>query len=198
MSMQNFDELKNIWQKTSSDLPSVQEVLLSVEKARKKMMRKNLLAIIVLTFTFIFIVFIALHYEFKLWTTHTGIILTLIAICLGVMFNTSLAKLLMKKSDGTLSNTEYLEQLKEIRTRQRFIQSKGITAYFILLTFGILLYMYEFAIRDLGFGIIAYSITLAWIAFNWFYTRKKTIAKQDKQINEQIESIEKLIHSINN
>lgn len=193
--MQNFDELKNLWQKTEgANLPSAEEIIREVEKSRKKMMRKTVLAIIALALTFFFIVFIGFYYDFELWTTNTGIIITLISICMGIVFNTGLAKLLLKKADGTLDNTKYLDQLKEIRTKQRFIQSKGITAYFILLTIGILLYMYEFAIRDLTFGAIAYSITLTWIAFNWLYLRKKAIRKHEKEINTQISMIEKLIN----
>jgi uncharacterized membrane protein YciS (DUF1049 family) len=58
--------------------------------------------------------------------------------------------------------------------------------------------MYEFAARDLTFGIVAYGITLAWIAFNWFYLRKKSILKHEKEINEQISSLEKLMNNIGN
>jgi hypothetical protein len=199
MNMQNFDDIKNIWQQTSDkNLPSVKEILLQVEKLRKKMIRKNILGALTLVFTFLFISFIGCHYDFKLWTTKAGIIIALVSIVIGIIFNTRLVKLLLKQSDPTLDNNSYLHQLMTFRTNQRFIQTTGISLYFILLTVGILLYMYEFAVRDLVFGIISYSTTLGWIAFNWFYVRKKSIAKQEKEINEQIENIEKLISNIGN
>ena len=196
--MEKFDDIKNIWQKTPADLPSSAEIIADIERSRKKMMRKSMLGVITLLLTFIFISFIGFYYDFELWTTKAGIIITLISICLGVFFTGGMAKLLIKKADDTLDNTSYLEKLKELQLKQRFFQTTGITIYFILLTAGILLYMYEFAARDLTFGAIAYSITLAWIAFNWFYLRKRTIAKQEKVINEQIERIERLIKGINN
>jgi hypothetical protein len=195
--MENFDELKNLWQLKKSELPSAATILAESENARKKMLFKNVFAMILLVGTFIFITFIAFHYQFEMWTTIAGIIITLIAICVGILFNTSLIQLLLKKADDTLNNTSYLNQLKKIRAKQIFIHTKGITWYFVLLTTGILLYMVEFAKRDLIFGISVYAITLAWIAFNWFYLRKKTIDKQSNNIHKQIERIEKLIETIN-
>lgn len=191
--MQNFDELKNVWQNTNSDLPSAEVILMENERSRKKMIRKSIFGIITLGLTFCFITYIGFHYDFELLTTKAGIIITLISICLGIFFNTSLVKLLIKKLDALVDNQNYLNQLKEIRTKQRQIQTTGISVYFLLLTLGIMLYMYEFAKRDLTFGVIAYSLTLAWIAFNWFYLRKRMIKKQQAEINKQIDNIEKLM-----
>lgn len=195
--MQNFDDIKNLWQQADDEtLPSAKEILLHVERVRKKMMRKNIFSIIALAITFLFISLIAYNYDFKRWTTGAGIILTLISIVLGIIFNTQLTKLLLKKADSTLDNKSFLHQMILFRTNQRLIQTKGLSLYFIFLSFGILLYTYEFAARDLTFGIIVYSITFTWFAFNWFYLRKKAIAKQENEINKQIENLENLINNI--
>ena len=63
--------------------------------------------------------------------------------------------------------------------KQRVIQTKGLSVYFIILTAGLMLYEIEFAVRDLTFGLIFYSLTLGWMAFVWFILRKRTIAKQE-------------------
>ena len=197
--MQNFDELKNIWQQADPiALPSAKDILQEAEKAHRKIKAKIITGIVTLTFTFIYICFIAWYYNFDCITTKIGIILTLLAVVTGIVFNTQLASLLSKKADTTLDNNHYLGQLILFRNRQRFIQTKGISLYFVLLTVGILLYMYEFASRDFTFGVIVYSITLGWIVFSWFFLRKKAIAKQGKLINEQIARIESLLSSIKN
>jgi hypothetical protein len=196
--MQNFDELKNLWQTTKNDLPSAKEILAQIDTVRKKMIRKNIFGITLLSLTFIFIIWIGIHYDFEMITTKIGILITLISIIIGIVFNTRLANMLLKQGDPTLDNNHYLQQLIEFRNQQRRIQTKGISLYFILLTSGLMLYMYEFAARDLKSGITAYSITLGWIAFNWFYIRKKTIAKHEKEINGQIENIEKLMTTFKN
>jgi hypothetical protein len=192
--MENFDGLKDLWQKGPDNdiLPTAKEIFKQIEKNRKKMLRKNIFLILILLFTFAFIFWIGLHYEFGMPGTYIGIIITLIAIVTGIVFNTRLTSLLMKQSDPTLSNNSYLQELIKYRNRQRIVHTKGITLYFILLTTGILLYMYEFAVRDFIFGLTAYSLTLAWIAFNWFYLRKKTISKQENLINKQIKALEDL------
>lgn len=192
--MDNFNELKSLWQQTESKrLPSAADLVLAVEQTRKKMLLKNILGGVSLSLTFFIIAFIGLYYDFQLWTTRIGIMITLLSICLGIFFNSSLAKLLLKKPSAIADNKSYLDQLKQIRKKQHQYQTTGISAYFLLLSLGIYLYMYEFARRDVMFGIIIYSVTTAWFAFNWFYTRKKAIAKQELQINMQIETIEKLM-----
>ena len=194
MHMQNFDDLKDLWQQSEGNkkLPSAKEILTNVETNRKKMLRKNIFLILTLLFTFVFILWIGFHYEFQMVSTRIGIIITLFAIICGITFNTRLMGSLIKASDPTLSNNAYLEQMINYRNRQRAIQTRGIAFYFILLTIGIVLYMYEFAARNLAFGVIVYTLTLGWIAFNWFYLRKKAISKQEKKINEQIHALENL------
>jgi accessory gene regulator protein AgrB len=198
--MKNFDDIKSLWDQSgkSNELPTVKEIILKIKSTKRKMIRRTVLGSVILLFTFIFITWVGLHYDFNFITTRVGIIIILIAIVLGIVFNTRLFTLLAKQNDPTLNNNVFLEQLIKFRKRQRSIQTKGISVYFILLTTGITLYMYEFAARDLTFGIIAYSITLAWIAFNWFYLRKKSILKHEKEINEQISNLEKLMNNIEN
>ena len=136
-----------------------------------------------------------MRYDYKIITTEIGIIITLIAIVVGIVFNSKLTNLLFKQNDPTLDNNTFLQQLINFRTQQRSIMTRGISIYFILLTSGIMLYMYEFAIRDLKFGIISYTLTLAWLAFNWFYIRKRSIAKHEREINKQIAGIENIINN---
>lgn len=197
MNMQNFEDLKGLWQQSENEnVPSAKEILSKVESNRKKILFKNISLIGILLFTFGFILWIGLHYDFELATTRIGIIITLIAIMIGIIFNTGSISSLIKQSDPTLNNNSYLVQMINYRNNQRRIQTKGMVLYFILLTVGMILYLYEFALRSLTFGIIAYSITLGWIAFNWFYVRKRTIAKQEKEINEQIRALESLVNKM--
>jgi hypothetical protein len=44
----------------------------------------------------------------------------------------------------------------------------------------------------LGSGMLAYVVTFAWIAFNWFYLRPKTIKKQQGKLNELINKFEEI------
>ena len=43
-----------------------------------------------------------------------------------------------------------------------------------------------------GAAILTYTVTLAWIAFNWFYLRPKTIKKQQGKLDELINKFEEI------
>jgi len=194
--MQSFDELKNLWQAADARVPDVEAIRAAARRSHRAMLWRNVAGAVLLAGTFAFILFIALHYHFEHISTNTGIVITLIAIIGGIVFNSKLALMLMKQSSLSLDNAAYLAQLVRFRTTQRRIQSAGLSAYFILLTLGIALYMGEFALRSWLFGLISYSLVLAWMAFNWFYIRRRAIAKQEKAINAQIENIEKLMRGL--
>ena len=60
-----------------------------------------------------------------------------------------------------------------------------LTAYFVLLSLGLCLYMYEYTFaRSWPTGIAAYVGLAGWIALNWFYFRPR-ILRKDKQRLEQ-------------
>lgn len=194
MRMKNFEEIKDLWNSTApqKDLPALSEIISKIESTRKKIMRKNLISTIILCLTFVFIVWISFKYDFEFLTTKIGLLMVLISIAFGIICNFKLINRLSEKIDITSDTNSYLQQMITFRNRQRVIQTKGMMIYFILLTSGLMLYEIEFAVRDLTFGIIYYAFTLGWMGFVWFYLRKKTIAKQEKQINDQISSLEKL------
>ena len=189
--MDNFNNIKDIWQSQSNaPVPTLGKIVEIAKKSRRQMIRKNVLAVIMMSATLAFIIFIGLHYEFQFITTKIGILLTIISVIGALVVNSQLLTIMPNNANNTTNNVAYMQQLILYRNKQRFFQTTGISIYFILLSAGIFLYMYEFAVRSLSFGIISYSITLAWIAFNWFYIRPKTIKKQEKKINELISQIE--------
>ena len=195
--MQNFENIKDLWQATSENtLPEAKEIILNIQKTRKKMIRRNIIGGTLLCLTFIYICFIGWYYHFEQWTTRAGIVITLFGIVMGVAFNSRLVQLLLKQNNLALDNKEYLQQLIHYRNTQRRIRTKGMALYYILLTVGIVLYMIEFAKRNIYFGIVAYAITLGWITFSWFYIIKKRKANHAKEIHEQIDNIERLIKGI--
>ena len=66
-----------------------------------------------------------------------------------------------------------------------------LNVYFILLLLGLALYMFEYTSRmTLLSGILAYSITGAWILFNWFYIRPRQIKKQQRKLDVVIARVE--------
>jgi hypothetical protein len=105
---------------------------------------------------------------------------------------------LFKKTNGAESNQEYLKTLLAIKEKQQFIQTTMLNLYFILLSTGIALYMYEYTSRMTTFwAVFTYGITGLWILWNGFYLRPRQIKKQQAKLNEIIRKFENIQSQLN-
>lgn len=185
-------DFKNIWKQQTSNKPNMEELLGKLKKFRNHNLRRLILTNIGLIATSLFILFIWYWYQPEMITTKIGIIMVILAM---VIFLFAYNKMFMVfyKIDQTQSNNEYLQSLYIVKSKQKFMQTTILNLYFIMLFLGIVLYMYEYTSRmTLGSGILAYTITFAWIAFNWFYLRPKAIKKQQGKLDELINKFEEI------
>lgn len=99
----------------------------------------------------------------------------------------------LKSNNYEMDTLHYLQQLLKLKAKQLFLQTTILNVYFILLSLGICLYMYEYTYRmTMLWATVIYGVTLSWIALNWFVFRPLTIRKQQKILNELIEKFEKI------
>ena len=193
--MNNFDDIKNLWQNQPGlTMPDVEAIKKAANKNRRQLVIKNAAGILALTGTVIFMAYGAATWQFQYITTKLGMGLIVIGIIGAIVLGSQMLQLILAPVDDTVNNQAYLQQLIQYRNKMRFFQTKGMYAYYFLLTTGFMLYLYEFYARNHMFGLKAYAITLGWIAFTWFYIKPRAIKKQEKKINDliiQIESISK-------
>lgn len=185
-------DFKNIWKQQTSNKPNLEELLGKLKKFRNQNLRKLILANVALITTSILIAFIWYIYQPQMITTKIGIVLVILAM---VIFLLAYNKMFMifYKIDQTQTNSEYLQSLYVVKSKQKWIETTILNLYFMMLFLGICLYMYEYTSRmSFGFGILTYAITWAWIAFNWFYLRPRTIKKQQRKLNELINKFEEI------
>lgn len=185
-------DFKNIWKQQTSNKPNLEELLGKLKKFRNQNLRRLIFANIGLITTSLLIIFIWYRYQPQMITTKIGIVLVILAM---VMFLFAYNKMFMVfyKIDQTQSNNEYLQSLYVIKSKQKFMQTTILNLYFIMLFLGIVFYMYEYTSRmTFSSGVLAYAVTLAWIAFNWFYLRPRTIKKQEGKLNELINKFEEI------
>jgi len=191
--MENFDDLKKLWQEAAPQpAVDVAEIIRNARKYRRKQVLGDIGKILLLVATAVFIGCIAYNYDSKMITTRIGEICVLVAITGFVVLNTGALRFIMKRADTDADVQTYLMQLKAYRQRQRFIQTTGITVYFILLSLGMGLYFYELTHNNLRFALLVYGLTGAWITFNWLYVRPRTIKKQHDKINAAIGQLERI------
>ena len=191
MDTNNID-FASIWQQQKVSEPNMDDLLYRLKQYKKSSLRKLFISNILLIATSVFIIFIWNYYQPQFVTTKIGIVLAVLAMLIFVVSNNNLVGI-YTSIDNTKSNTEYLQKLSAIKTKQKFMQTSILSLYFIMLSLGISLYMYEYTIRmTIAWGLFTYAITFAWIGFNWFYLRPKTIKKQESKLNELIEKFESL------
>lgn len=185
-------DFKNIWKQQTSNKPNMEELLNGLKKFKNENLRKLITTNLLLMATSLCIGFVWYRYQPQMVTTKIGLVLVILAM---VIFLLAYNKLFMTfyKIDNTQSNTEYLQNLYEVKNKQKFMQTTMLNLYFIMLFLGICFYMYEYTSRmTLASGILVYAVTLAWIAFNWFYLRPRTIRKQQAKLNGLINKFEEI------
>jgi len=179
-------DLKNIWQQQKSEQPDMTEMLEELKRYKKANLRKIAKSNIMLGLTSAFIILIWVYFQPQYISTKIGIVIIILAMVIYLLFYNRISRSL-RAVDNTESNRDYVRNLKALAVKQKFMQTTMLSIYFIMLSVGICLYMFEYAIRmTLLWGVFTYLITLSWIAFNWFYFRPRVIKKQQLKIDELI------------
>ncbi|QBN18251.1 hypothetical protein [Flavobacterium nackdongense] len=183
---------KDLWTQQKCVAPHPENLIFEVKKLKQNNLRKLLLTNLLLLVTALFIILIWTQYQPQFLTTKIGIILIILAIVVFLFaYNNSYS--LFKSDKNAESNSDYLKDLLTIKAKQKFMETTMVNVYFVLLSIGIGLYMYEYTSRMTSFwGIFAYGITAIWILLNWFYLRPKQIKKQQTKLDEIITKIELL------
>ena len=192
--MEEFEEIKKTWnnQEEAKVLPDVKEIIKKTEIMKRKTILKHAIGIGVLLLTFVYISTFLFAYDFAFISTYIGIIVVLLSIVLGIAFQSQLIGIMLPKSDFTTNSQQHIGQSLLYQSRLKYLHKTGTGIYYTGLSLGLAAYMYEFAARDLKFGIIAYSITAVWIVFSWVYLRKRSIVRQKKRVDDYINSLSEI------
>jgi hypothetical protein len=179
-------DFNKIWKQQVVEEPDINALMEKLKGYKKTSRRKLLISNIMLAATSAFIIFIWYYYQPQFISSKIGIVLIILAMMMYIiLYNRSLKTL--SKTEGSQSNQEYLQELIHLKEKQKFMQSTVLSLYFILLSAGIALYLYEYTSRmALTGAVLTYGTTFIWIAFNWFYIRPKTIKKQQTKLDELI------------
>ncbi|WP_241330363.1 hypothetical protein [Chryseobacterium arthrosphaerae] len=185
-------DFKNIWKQQTSNKPDMEELLGRLKKFKNENLRRLVVTNLLLITTCTGIAFVWYRYQPELATTKIGIILVIAAM---VIFLLAYNKLFMVfyKIDNTQSNSEYLQSLYVVKNKQKFMQTTMLNIYFIMLFTGLILYMYEYTSKmSFSSSAIAYIAIVAWVGFNWFYLRPRTIKKQQAKLDGLIAKFEEI------
>lgn len=185
-------DLKKIWGKQYIPIIDVQEVLKKIEVYKRAKIKKAVMLNVILFFTILFILFIWIYFKPQFISTKIGIVLTVVAMLIVIFFNSKMKNTLSKVNENQ-SNEAYLKNLKIIKLHENRIQTKVMSVYFVLLSLGIMLYIYEYLSKMTLIIQSVFCLALVlWISFNWFVLRPRIIKKNQREINDLIEQLERI------
>jgi hypothetical protein len=195
--METNYNFQDIWNNKKTEVPNLQEIKSKADKYKKKQMLSTIWQLLGLAATAMMIIVIWTTIDFKMWTTSFGIVLILVALALYIYLYSKNINVI-RSINPSISNQEYLASLKKLQQQQLYMQTKGISIYYILLSAGFAFYFYEFALMmsTLG-GILAYGLTFFWLAIVWFFIRPKQVRKQNEKISTVIDSLEMIEKDFN-
>lgn len=183
-------DFKNLWKQQEAEQPELSDLMLLLRSYKNKGLKRLVLTNVLLVMTMVGLVLIWYYFQPQLITTKIGLITTILAMLIFVLAYNTLFKYYKSASEFE-SNSAYLKNLITIKRKQKFMQTKMLQLYFILLSLGVCLYLYEYVkLMPTVVGLLVYALTLAWLAFNWFYLRPKTIKKQEKKLDILIKKFE--------
>lgn len=183
-------DFKNLWKQQEAEQPELSDLMLLLRSYKNKGLKRLVLTNVLLVMTTVGLVLIWYYFQPQLITTKIGLITTILAMLIFVLAYNTLFKYYKSASEFE-SNSAYLKNLITIKRKQKFMQTTMLQLYFILLSLGVCLYLYEYVkLMPTVVGLLVYALTLAWLAFNWFYLRPKTIKKQEKKLDILIKKFE--------
>lgn len=190
--MDNNENFNDLWAKQTTDLPQVEKLTEKLSSVKREKRTKLVVTNILMVATIAAMIAICLYFEPRLMTTKVGIVLILLGI-ISYLFAYNQLLPHLRQVDQLQSSSEFLMAVIKLKERERFLQTNMLQFYFIILTIGVCLYLYEYvSLMPFSWAVVAYSVTLTWFAFNWFYLRKRIIRQQREKLDGIIEQFEKV------
>lgn len=190
--MENKVDLKSLW--SSQPVPRADQAAIfkKIDKYKRSGLVKTLFLNACLALTIVAVILIWIYFQPRFLTTKLGIILVVLAMIMVMVFNAKIIPL-YKRGDDSRSNLDYLNIMLKIKTRTHFIQTRIMSIYFLILSAGMALYLYEYTVRMKPlWAITAYSIVFIWIGFNWFVLRPRIIKKNTAKMEALVAELKAL------
>ncbi|SDF52467.1 hypothetical protein [Cellulophaga baltica] len=191
-------DLKKIWNKQETNVPKVEELFSKLDQFKRNSLLKLILVNLTLLLTILCIGFIWYYYKPELITTKIGIILCILAMIIFLVpYNSQWSLLSTQRTEP--NSKDYLQNLIQLKEKQLFQQTTMLSNYFIMLSLGIGLYLFEYVSKmTISLGVVVYAATILWIGANWFYIRPKIIKRQQEKTNNLISIFKKLSKQLEN
>ncbi len=185
--MQDFDSLKDMWQKPSAEqkATAIQPFNKTSKTLKMKLQKQQMHGALVLILTAILIALMAVFGDFNFthWYTYGGMAL----ICLVCLAQAGLMFSLYKKISNineTAAPAAHLQQWEAYYDLRKKQNKWNMPLYYILLNIAMGMYLVEiFTGRPVINVSIFIAVYVAWMLFAYFYLGKRTMRKEDARLS---------------
>ena len=143
MRQNNDTDLQALWSKQTVPSANLQNIRQAIRCFRRRQIAFYLITGLLMLLTIGFALFIAFYFRPRLTSTYIGLALGGSAFLLA-LFSAGRSARLYHRLNDTCPNTQYLQALSSLRKQEYFHRHTMLTAYFVLLSLGLCLYMYEY------------------------------------------------------
>lgn len=189
--MDTFENLKTRWQQQPVE-NKPNDVFREILKNQRRMTRPLIWAVISLSITGVLLTILGMLITFESFISLLGLILivTIVLIFAGIQL---VEYLMMRKDYSALPVSEYLREMIHYQKRQNLMYTLGLNSYYVLLSIGLGLYLWEFTQRlEPGIKLTVYGLTFGWIAFTYLYMRPKIQKKHRAKTQALIDQLKEL------
>jgi len=191
--MDRFNDLQQLWcQVVPAPAVHAKEIIHIVRKQRRAMLLRMAGSIGALLVTLPVMAWVFISYQPVYPTTRFSIVLCSLAVIAAIIVQGSFLKALISPLKEDVSNKAMLTALQKLQLRQKKFNARFISAYFLVLSIAMALYLFEFIRGNVWFGIASYTLTFGWIAIAWFYLRPRAVKKQNASLDSMINHLNAL------
>ena len=188
--MQEFDELKDLWQQGSVDQPSsaIPDVSKASGQTKKKLQNEQLKGAICLVLTACFIAGLAIWggFGFEHWYTYGAMALVCV-ICLLQASSMFYTHLKIKQIDETANPKQHLSQWEAYYSYRKKLLKWNGPLYFVLLNLSLGIYFIEvMAMASATFMLVFGVVYTGWMIFAYFFLGKRVLEREQNRIEQII------------
>lgn len=190
--MKDFEKIKNIWHKQDDPKLSQDEILKQVKRSKSRLANKLLLEVLAMSISIALLSYAWFMIPFRMWTTHLALLIFM-GSSLFVLFAQLSGYQRIHISGLFEKPASYVQYLKKYQQERYVLNTQRYRVFTLFLGLGLILFFIEiFFVASIWFTIIGLGISAAWILICYFWLMRIYISKEEKELNNMIDNLERL------
>ena len=193
--MNNFDDIEALWKAPQSlSIPDAQDIIQKASKEKNQVARKILTQSLCMLLAIAAMGFVLYKVHFQYFSSYFGIGLMFICVVVFSIIRFRQSQFL-RKADFSQSPDTLLQQFEEFHEKQKWINTKGVLWYTVILNIAFAFYFYETIILapfTNFWKLFILVVYIAWMLIATLWLGKRSVKKEHEKTKGIIEKIRQL------